>query len=214
MAELHVQRKGRAIWPWMVACLVALTLLFLFLWSRKDSPDVGATNATDSSAVAAALNRGDTGTAAGTLSGTAVTDYLRFVDSRTSRSAGLAHEYTADGLRQLASAMKEVATGDTVGGVALQPRIDAIRQRADAIQQNPDSRQHALQVREAFILTWSLMGQMNRGAGDNTAGNLDALKAASTAIEPSRPLLEQANQVEQFFEKAGEALRNMTGATK
>lgn len=213
MAELHVQRKENTLWPWILAAVALLALLFWFLWRGDDGVDVAAVDTTDSTLVDRAPNTAPMGSAAGTLAGSAVEDYLMFVDARASRAAGLAHEYTADGLRQLAAAMNEVAGDDSVGGVALRPRIEAIRERADNMQRNPNSLEHALQAREAFIMASSLMLQMNSNRG-NAAGNLNALQDASTAIEASRPLLDQADQIEQFFEQAGKALQNMSGATQ
>ncbi len=210
MAELHVQRKERSVWPWILAALVLLGAIAWMLWGRGDNFDVAAGDATDSSLVAVDPNIGVRDSAAGMLAGTAVTEYLQFVDGRSSRVASQAHEYTSNGLRQLAAALDEIAVGDSAGGVAVQPRVREIRERADAMQQNRNSNDHALQAREAFVLASSLIAQM-RGMG--AAGDTDALQQAATAIEPSRPLLDQSNQIEQFFEQAGAAIRRLSNAT-
>lgn len=210
MAELHVQRKERSVWPWIVAALIILGVLAWLLWGRGDDFDVAAVDGTDSTLVGADPNVGMRDSAAGMVAGTAVAEYLRFVDARSSRMAGQAHEYTSNGLRQLAAALEEIAVGDSTGGVAVQPRIREIRERADAMQQNPSSTEHALQAREAFVLASSLIAQM-RGSG--AAGNTDALQQAAMAIEPARPLLEQSDRIEAFFEQAGEAVRSLSNAT-
>ncbi len=186
---------------------------------------------TDSTLVGTAPNSELGGSAAGTLDGTAVTQYLQFVDNRASRDAGIAHEYTADGLRQLAAALNEVSANAT-SDVAVQPRIDEIRERADAMQNNPTATEHSLQAREAFSLAANLIGQLHgttdnasRGntgnpaysgtTGSNAAvGDQGALQQAAMAIQPSRALLDQRQQVEQFFSHAADALRTMTNQTR
>ncbi len=206
MAELHVQRKERSLWPWILAAVILLFLLYWFLWRGDDGMNVGTTDVADSAMVGVAPNTG----AMTAVAGPAVTQFLGFVDARSSRSANMAHDYTADGLRQLATALGEIAAGDSVGGVAVQPRVDEIKERADAMQRNPNATQHALQTREAFILASSLIAQMNGNAGSAGAANLSALQNAATAIEPSTALLDQADRIEQFFMLAGEAIRNTT----
>jgi hypothetical protein len=112
-----------------------------------------------------------TRSAAGTVDGSAISQYLQFVDNRSSRDASPSHEYTADGLRQLSAALAAVASRDNVGGAAWQPRIEEIRTRADAMQRDPSSLQHAQQTREAFVMAASLIDQMRAEAGVSaTAG--------------------------------------------
>ncbi len=210
MAELHVQKREQNVWPWIVAALVVLALLFWFLWGRDDGLDVGSADLTDSTLVGDATNASDPNgmrNMDGATEGAAVSQYLQFVDDRSSRASGVAHEYTADGLRRLAAALDERTTTASVGGVDVQPRIAEIRERADAIQQNPTSTEHALQVREAFAIVASLITQMNGAAANQGGDNMDGLQGAAMSIEPSQPLLNQADQIEQFFAQAGDAIR-------
>lgn len=58
MAEINIQRKERSAWPWLLAGVVLLALLW-FLFARGSATDNVATRA-DSAL-------GDTGAAAGTL---------------------------------------------------------------------------------------------------------------------------------------------------
>ncbi len=209
MAELHVQKKETSIWPWILAAVVILALLLWYFAGRDNDNDldVGMNNMTDSTLVGTAPASGTEYTAAGTVDGVAVEQYMQFVNARASRSTGVAHEYTADGLRQLADALREVATAQAAG-VDVEARIDEIRQRADAMQQNPTATEHALQAREAFVMAASLMGQMR----SNTGANQDAVQEAAMAIEPSRNLLDQSEQIEQFFARAGDALRDLSAS--
>ncbi len=217
MAELHVQKKEQSIWPWVLAALIILALLLWFLLGRGDNRDATAASMTDSTMVGSAPATDADRSATGNATGNAVAGYLQYVDNRGARAASPSHEHTADGLRQLAAALDELTTGDQDGGVSVQPRIDEIRERADAMQRNPTSTEHALQAREAFAIAASLIGQMRNNASAGTAnasgGDQNALQEAAMAIAPSRPLLDQMEQIEQFFGRAGDAVRNMNGST-
>ncbi len=209
MAELHVQKKEGNVWPWIVAAVIVLALLFWFLWGRGDDLNVAAVNDTDSTMVGAMPNDGMMPGTAQTAGG-AVTQYLQFVDARSSRTTGVTHDYTADGLRHLAAAIDEVASADTVGGIALAPRIEEIRERADAMQRDPTSTQHALQTREAFTIVSSMIAQMRPAGTDRAVNNLDELQNAAMAIDPSQALTDQGNRIEDFFAQAADALRDMS----
>ncbi len=222
MAELHVQEKERSVWPWILGAVIVLALLFYLIWGRGDGTNVGMMDDNDSTMVSQAPNSDPNsammGSASGTVAGSAVSEYLQFVDARPSRASNRAHDYTADGLRKLSDAISEIVSGDSVGGVALQPRINEIRERADGMQQNANATEHAMQTREAFAVAASLIGQMQdgpRSTRNTTASdNRDALTDAAMTIEPSRPLLDQTDRIEQFFSEAGNALRNMTNTTR
>ncbi len=199
------------MWPWILAAVIVFALLFWFLRGRGETPGMARAGMTDSARVADGQRTGMTdpvvmGAASGTLSETAVVDFVRFADGRASRTAGVAHEYTADGLRQLAAALNEIVGRDSVSGVALEPRINEIRDRANVMQQDPNATDHAQQAREAFSVAASLMAQMNTmTVTTNDSGRM--LRDAAMAIQPSVPLLQQTERVEEFFTQAAKALR-------
>lgn len=225
MAELNVQPKERTVWPWILGGVLVLALILWMMLGRGNGDlDVGASNATDTTMVGAAAESSVPRSASGAVDGGAVTQFLQFVENRTSRDANPSHEYTADGLRRLTAALTAVASRDSDGGVALQPRIDEIRDRVDGLTRDSTSTEHARQAREAFTMTAQLIEQMRVTRGANVAGaatntadstaSQGALNQAATAIDASRPLLEQAAMVEQFFAQAAEALRVMSGTTR
>lgn len=222
MAELHVQEKERSAWPWMLAAVLLLGLLLWYFLGRDERVNVGAANSADTAAVGTAADGAMSGTAAGTLGSDAIAQYQEYLAAnRSADAAGRSHDYTADGLRRLAAALSEVAAGNSTSGVDLQARIDGIRQRADTIQANPTSRDHALHTREAFNLAAGVVAQLRGNvqnpaagttvAGDSaTRGGADILLDAANAIDPSRPLLDQTDRVEQFFTQAADALQRMS----
>jgi hypothetical protein len=178
MAELNVQRKERNVWPWILGGLIALALVFWLIQGRGGNTNVGATGIADSMTVGAPESS-VTRSAAGTVDGSAVSEYLQFVDNRASREASPSHEHTADGLRRLSAALQAVASRDNAGGASWQPRIAEIRMHADVLQQDPTSSQHAQQTREAFVAAASLIDQMRASGGTSATRGTTATTATT-----------------------------------
>lgn len=206
MAELHIERKDRSIWPWVIGVLLLLALLW-FVFGRGNRNDVVATD-TAAPVVALDANAANTGTTPA-----AVTEFARYTGDTVANGANLAHDYTAEGLRRLADAIEAVAVGGSATGVDIQQRTAEIRQRADAMQRDPNSTEHALQAREAFLLASGTMRQMQEARFSGLAGAVGELNGAATAIQAERRLLDQTSEVRRFFERAAAVLGEMSRAT-
>ena len=214
MTELHIERKDRTLWPWILAGLLLLALVLWVLFGRGDGRadggvalDASPAAVTDSAAGTVATAMGADGVPA------PVGEFLRFAETRTERDASHAHEYTADGLRRLAGALGAVTDGAAVPGVDVQQRLSEIRQRADALQRDPASTEHALQAREAFVMASALMEQMQQARFSGLASQVREVSDAATAIRPDQPLLRQAGEVQRFFERSANAVREMARTT-
>jgi hypothetical protein len=201
MAEIQIERKERNVWPWVLAGLVLLALLW-FLFTRGDDAaerQAGADTAAVDTAVAATTG--------------AVNSFVSYVEERRARTdADLSHEYTADGLRRLAAALGDVATRDTAAGQAIQPRLDSLRQRADDLERNAGSTNHARYAREAFVAAAGVMSAIQQQRYPNLSSQVSAVRQAAESVQPGTLLLEQKTQVQQFFDRAADAMRGMTNA--
>ncbi|MGH7719861.1 MAG: hypothetical protein ACREON_13590, partial [Gemmatimonadaceae bacterium] len=153
MTEIKIQQKERrAAWPWVA--LGAILLVLLVWWLARDrSPDELATTAADTAGAATAP--AGTSTAAGSLP-TAVEVFLQWADDGRADSAmGRDHEYTATGIRHLASALEALAAPNA--GANVQHELATLRAQADTLQQNPASTRHADYTRRAFVTLGALM---------------------------------------------------------
>src|SRR5690606_16255405 len=118
MAEINVERRERSMAPWLIiGALLLIALLWWLLSGNNERDNVAAV--TDTTGVVAPGAMGTADPAAATMtpeSGTgsmgtaaqpaAVSTFLSYVDERSTQGAvGLDHEYTANGLRQLADAI-------------------------------------------------------------------------------------------------------------
>jgi hypothetical protein len=207
MAEIRVEPRERTRWPWILLGLALLALLVWWLVSRGDRENVVATE-TQRGAVADTVSATGVGTAEGTPG--AVNEFIRFVEQNQSQFATtLSHQFTADGIRRLAAALGEITERDTVGGAALRPRLDTLRQRADALQRNEESTNHSRYARDAFAQAASIMDDLRQRQYPNVANEVTQVREAAQAIKPGQLLLEQDDEVRRFFERSGAALRAM-----
>lgn len=203
MAELHIERKERSAWPWMLASALVLALLLWYVIARDGTDPVAA-----DVPVTTSMSAGAVGDGVGAEVPTEVRELMRFTETRAADGAGPAHDYTATGLRHLAAALSAVG-GSTAGDVDVQARVAEIRERADAMQEDPTSAEHARQAREAFLVASSLMQQMQQGRGDAAVGAVREVHEAATAIEARTRLLDQTERVERFFDRSANAVREL-----
>lgn len=213
MAELHVQRKEPNIWPWVLGGLLVLALILWFVFGRGDEQVGRLADQADSTMQSGALmGQQGTGTQQGSAAGQLdnvsgpVSQFVQFAEQGSAANASLSHEYIANGLRQLAAALRDI-TGDEASGVQVRPRLDEIEQRADDLQRDPMSTGHALKAREAFLMAASLMGQMQNDGAAASATPVQNAMTAAEAISPNALLLEQTTEIQRFFDQAAVAVR-------
>lgn len=220
MADINVERKGPSIWPWIIGLIV----LALLIWAlaemlggdRADTAavvddtvprttEVAPTTTTDPAAA---------GTAAGAAAmPAAVQEFERWVDRRDSQAdMGLQHQYTTNGLRQLADALESLAQrhGDRP---AVQQSIQNMRQQADRLQQSDAaSTQHANMTRDAFTSAADAMDTMHREyhpQATDVEGPVSQVRQAAQGIETGTPLLQQQERVQTFFDRSRDAVRTL-----
>ncbi len=208
MAEIHIERKERTTWPWIVLGLILLSLLAWWLLSQRGDRD-GFTVLQDT-----------TGQVVDTAGGTTadmrdnapedVSSFVRWTDEHRARQdQDTTHAYTADGIRRLAAAIESLADRDTSGMEALRPRVDSIRGLADALERDWNSPNHAQHARQAFLESSELMDHLRTQRYPNSANDVTMARQAAQNVQPDRPLLEQRAQVQQFFDRAATALQTM-----
>lgn len=208
MAEIHIERKERTIWPWIVLGLILLTLLAWWLLSQRGERD-GFTVFQDTTGQVV-------DTAAGTMAGLRgdapeeVSSFVRWADeNRARQESDTSHEYTADGIRRLAAAIGSLADRDTAGMQTIRQRVDTVRGLADALERNWESPNHAQYARQAFLEASEVMDQLRTQRFPNAANQVAQARQAAENVQQNQPLLEQRQQVQQFFERAGTALQAM-----
>jgi hypothetical protein len=207
MADIDIERKETPIWPWILGGLLLLALLLWLFMGRGGDDDVapGLVVPADTTAATA-----DTVARTGAIP-PAVAEYLTF--SRTPDAAqemGAQHEYTAGGIRRLVAALDALVAQDTIGQTAIEPQLQQLRANADRMQDTPaDSPTHSNAARDAFTSAAELMETIRTERYPQDPAlqrQVTQAREAATGVQPGEPLLEQRDRVQQFFERAGEAL--------
>ena len=202
MAEIHIERKERSVWPWILGLLALALVVWLLLAQRGGREDAFVTDT--------AIGDTDPGITPGAARTGAVGSFIAYVDERRARAeAGLDHEYTAEGLRRLADALEEIARQHQLGAAQVEQRVNTLRERADALQRNPESREHARLAREAFVAVVDVMRDLQQQRFPDAANQVEQVRLAATSVTADRELLQQKEEVQRFFDRAGEVVQHM-----
>ena len=220
MAEqVHVERR-RPVWPWILLALLILALFLLFMWYRgtphddevlvpiepaaqeeipAETPDTAQALMEESAAPAEVSAPAE------------VTGFVRFVEETRAQAAGPSHDYTADGLRQLAAALDAMSRTQVALASAADAskHIAAVREWADAMQRDPQSLEHADQARAAFVAAAQAM-EVLQSASPGAEQAVQAVRDSAAEIDTARPMLEQATRIEACFDRSAEALRSLS----
>lgn len=213
MAELHIEKKDRPVWPWIALGVVVLAVVAWLLMARDDTPRTAAGDAApgaiaDTTPGAAARADDPAATIDGAPS--EVNDYLRYTAEHRSRvDAGLSHEYTADGIRRLANALGAITERDTVGGTEVSSLVDGLRNQADSLERNPESSRHSRYAREAFVSASELMQALQQRSYPNAGAEVGQARQAAEAVDVNAQLLTQRTQVQGFFDQSARAVQAM-----
>ena len=216
MADIDLERKpNRSWWPWVLALLVAI----LAIWAVAEVLEDDEVPMASDEIVAPAPLGPETGPAAemgpaGEGAASAVADFRqRCVQTTDDQDMGRQHQWTVTCLESMAAAMEATIQADTVGSIALQERLETLRQRASNVRQSDASATtHAATVSAAFDAGADLVEtyQQERGAtGADYAGDV---QQAADRLSGEGQLLEQREAVHAFFENVANALQSMNGA--
>jgi hypothetical protein len=202
--NFRVERRRRSAAPWIVGA-VSLLIVAAVLWpdpAGRQGVDYAMSGADGAVVTDSELRAADT-------TEVAIGDYVRFVGSQRARNViGPKHEYTAEGIRRLATAIAALAVRDTVAG-ALMPRIQGLRKQADALQRGPSADTHALKTREAFLLAASILESLQERRFPELDGDAAAVFRAAEGVRARTALTAQADAVERFFERTAHLLQGM-----
>jgi hypothetical protein len=115
---------------------------------------------------------------------------------------GLEHEYTSEGIRKLAAALRVLASES--GGAATD-ELAHFDEQADRLGRDRRSHAHADIVRSVFT---AIAGKLV----EITSKDVPDLQYAARAIDPEVPLLQQQDDVRQFFRIAAAVIREYWAA--
>jgi hypothetical protein len=190
------RREKRSTWLWLVAAAVAVAAVAW--WLMAGAP---RTELADAPPPVHPILQ-----APGEAMTPAVAEFVRFVtEGRTRADLGIDHLYAADGLRQLAAALEEMAGAHAGTLETLRPQLDEMRRRADALQREPAPAQQPQHARSAFGAAAAALNvlQQRRGVQPDVA---EPVRVAAGELSEATALVDQAPRVQAFFEAAADAV--------
>ena len=209
MAEIHIERDNRRVWPWVIVGLLALALITWLLVLPTN--DGGNDPVMTDSATGAVVDSGAESTA-DTADGTpkSVDRFLAFVESGGARKAAdSSNTVAADGIRLLVNALDGLASRATVEAQALQRQVVWLRERADSLERSRRSADQARTTRDAFIGAAALVQSLHQERFPTIGDEATAIIDAARAIQFDVPLAQQGAEIQSFFDRAAVAVRMM-----
>jgi hypothetical protein len=210
VADINVERKGPSIWPWIIGLIV----LALLIWAIAEMVR------TDDRAVTTAPMAEEVTPAPAPVTETATMPAAtqQFVTTCVQNGAqdmGREHEFTAECLRHLASAIEQTEQ-QTQQNVNVQQHTETMRQNAQQLEATPEtSQQHSNFVREAALAASTAINQLHTaapGQQQQMADPANRVRETAEAIRPGQTLLDQREETNRFFRAAGDALQQMSHA--
>jgi hypothetical protein len=212
VADIDIQKKETAIWPWIVGLLVLALLIWAAL-SLFGGDDADRTAVTDPAPATTAP--GTTAPAPGAAMGAAgapaaVPAYMDTCATRQPGEMDLDHAHTSSCIRHLADGLEAVVQQRNLTGVNVQPQLQQARQNADRLAQSPPgATDHTAMTRDAFDALAQAMGTVQNAHYPQLQGQVSQVQSAAGNVQRQGILLDQRENVQRFFEQAGQALNQM-----
>lgn len=207
MADINIEKKknNTPIWPWILGAL----LLIGAIWAIAE---MGGDDDREEVAVAEEQYREDDPIVREPQSnrmaaGTAAAGFVSYVnDNDIKDRIAEDHNVTSEALMRLSAALEGLSQND---GTYSQ-QIEEIRQNAQAITSDQTSQQHADKVKSSFTTASNVLAQIRMNQYPDVAeSEVEDLQEKSREIDSNKLLTDQKDEVEDFFEKAADAIEKM-----
>jgi hypothetical protein len=211
VADIDIQKKETAIWPWIVGLLVLALLVWAAL-SLFGGDDTARTAVTDPAPATTAPATTTPAPATG-AAGAAPAAVQRYMDScapREGQAMDMDHAHTSSCIRHLADGLEAVVQQRNLTGVNVQQQLQQARQHADRLEQSsPQATDHSAMTRDAFDALANAMGTVQNAHYPQLQGQVSQVQSTAGNLQRQGNLLDQRETVQRFFEQAGQALNTM-----
>jgi hypothetical protein len=274
MADIHIQRRSRRMWPWVVLLIIgAAVIWWAVAYVRNSSverqvapttppatapqpapsatqtpetpqptvqgpeapasptsaspqtsqaPADGSTSPTTGEVPAAPESAEAPSAASASPSASSVTpqapagpkahapavdDFVRF--AQQTPAAETAAEYTSSGIRKLEAVLNSMAAEGHGGDAQIEEKRAALRQSSERLQASAEPAEQAALTRDAFNSAVELMAAIQQKDHPNLDSELVQVRQSAQSIEAEKALTEQKERVQEFFQRASDALRAM-----
>ncbi|MBA3901528.1 MAG: hypothetical protein H0X62_15220 [Bacteroidetes bacterium] len=195
MAEIDIQKKKKPIWPWILGILVIIAAIVL-LGREETRDEVGETVAPITNGEAEVPEE--------------ISEYVAYIrQTEPTEEMGIHHEYTAEGLRKLASALDALVSETDTDDVEISDKRGRIEEAANYIQQDPYAGTHADTIKAAFVVASQVILALQRQNFPDLSNEAQNLHSTAQDIDAQTLTLEQQEGVKEFFEESASTLDAM-----
>lgn len=230
MADIDVERKQSNSWIWWLLGLIVLGLLIWWLAAAlgDDEPEVATTPLEAPAAVPmgpvepGVVNEPVVPSPAFVFApemAPPVEEYLAWAAIPPNpETMGLDHEYTAEGVRRLTTALRTIVLAPPVSGMPVRQRWDQMYQNAEQLIQSPNSSlNHADIAHNTFTTSVEVMEAVQQSIptpNPDLEREIGEARDAAMNVDPANNLLDQREAVHTFFTQAADPLRIIARMTE
>lgn len=216
MAEIEIQRKKRPVWPWILAAIAILVVLWLVINSLNRKYDknehnenlIEGSNDTDAALAKRIAEAKKYEKYPGPIGA-----FLHFAHNDEIVDMNQHHHYTNQGLHQLVDALHMV-NAKKGGGESVAQKLNLVITESDKLLQNPGSEMHSGVMRNSFIICTDAMAALQQKFYPGLADKVANVRQAAESMDSNKPALEQQSKIKSFFEKSADVLEAMGAEIK
>lgn len=204
MAEIHIEKKRKPIWPWIFGLLLIMGGIWFAIESSNDHSPTFNPSPVVSSDTASHDQQSDLSESE------EIEEFVIFVnENKDSEETGLDHAFTAEGIRLLSSALVNITNKVNPQNGELQQKNQELQKKADQIQRDQSSTQHVDTIKSAFNAAVGIMDDLQKNHFPDLKEQVAQVKNKSEDIDPNTLTLEQKEKIKAFFSSSSEALQAM-----
>lgn len=212
MAEIKIEKK-KPIWPWIILVLVILALLYFFVFANDDDVNDDMDDTTEQVGDAWDEDSTDwdndntTNWDNDSLSttGVGVAGYMAYIGNK--EKMGVDHEYTNNALIKLIDAVEAKAKEVNYDITA---DLQAARKDAEKITNDPSALNHANTIKDAGNKIAMALSKIQKDKFPDLSSEVEDVKKAVENIKADTQTLNQKDQINKFYDEAGDALEKMS----
>ncbi|RPI74364.1 MAG: hypothetical protein EHM47_03815 [Ignavibacteriales bacterium] len=204
MAEIHIQKKKRPVWPWILIIAAVLIAAWLLVENtRVDEQIAGGLKDEQKEEEYNSIPK--------THSSAMLNDYIRFINEEQPSGSNPNKDFINEGVKKLSMAISEIAEEKF-------PRNSEINSQADLIQKKSynlrDDSKNSNEIRDIAVSTADIFGSMRKNSGKNIDSEVSAVRNSADKIVINKSVEKQQNEITDFLKQSGDVLQRLAADDK
>lgn len=202
MAEIHVEKKRKPIWPWIIGVLVILGVIWLIA-DGTDRPMEGTAVAPTVPGLGIPSDADVVEEETPAIR--PAVGFVSYINNNENRNKiGDDPEITGEALIRLSIALRDLSNES-----GLEEEINRVEKEGKQIKQDPESMDNPDKLSNAFATAAGVMEKIQAQRFPDVQSDVDDVREAAQQLRTDRDLFEQRNEVNAFFDEAAGAVQKM-----